>query len=68
MNPVAAPDAPRPSTETPEADGILNALATAIITVDADTVIRHVNNAAEQFLQGSQAVLVGLPLTDLMPA
>lgn len=52
---------------TLSADSILNALATAVIVIDADGVIAHVNSAGEQFLQGGAEYLKGRRLENLLP-
>jgi len=48
-------------------DSILNALATAVIVLDADNSIVLINIAGENFLQGSAKYLKGRPLGDLLP-
>ncbi len=61
---VALAQSPRPM----DADAVLNALASAIVVVDADGAIVHVNSAAEQFFSGSASHLRGQRLGDLLPA
>ena len=48
-------------------DSILNALATAVIVLDAGDSIVLVNTAGEHFLQGSAKYLKGRSLGDLLP-
>ncbi len=47
---------------------VLNALSTCVVVVDAEMRILYVNNAAEQFLCGSEKSLRGVPLDHLLPA
>lgn len=49
------------------AEGILNALAAAIIVVNGDGAIIHVNSAAENFFQGGAEYLKGRLLLELLP-
>lgn len=51
----------------PDAGNILNALADAILVVDAGDTIRYVNPAAEQLFQASASQLEGSPLTQMIP-
>jgi two-component system nitrogen regulation sensor histidine kinase GlnL len=48
-------------------DSILNALASAVIVLDADGTIVHVNTAGEHFLQGGAEYLKGRFLSSLLP-
>ncbi|MBT4933738.1 MAG: PAS domain-containing protein [Rhodospirillaceae bacterium] len=52
----------------PDFETILNALASSIAIIDIDNTISYVNNASEQFFQGSASHLVGLPIDTLIPA
>lgn len=56
-----------PATAVPDAEGILNAIAMAVVAVDPDGVITHANSAAEQLFQSSATVLVGQPLRAHIP-
>lgn len=56
------------SPSVPDAEAILNGLAIAVVVVDAGDVIRRVNNAAENLLQGSSSHLCGLALRQFLPA
>ena len=47
-------------------DSILNALPSAVIVVDGDFAILHVNNAGEQFFKGSASHLTGQKLQDML--
>jgi two-component system nitrogen regulation sensor histidine kinase GlnL len=47
-------------------DSILNALPSAVVVVDGDFVILHVNNAGEQFFRGSASHLTGQKLQDMV--
>lgn len=51
-----------------EFDSVLNALATAILLVDADGAVVYVNAAAEDFFKNSAAHLTGQALDSLLPA
>jgi len=51
-----------------DGEAILNALPSAIIVIDADDNIVHVNGAAEQLLSGSAPQLLGQPLATHVPA
>ena len=53
---------------TPDTSAILDALAQVILVVDAAGVVRHLNDSAEQFFQGSNTYLRGQPLSTLLPA
>ena len=46
---------------------ILNALAQAIIVIDGNNLIRHMNDSGEQFFQGSLPHLAGQSLRSLIP-
>ena len=48
-------------------DAILNALPTAIVVVDKDDRILHVNSAGEQLLRGSAQYLQDKKITNLLP-
>ena len=58
---------PNEGGEGISSDGILNALAAAVVVLDADGIIVHVNSAGEQFLQGGAKYLIGKTLTRLLP-
>lgn len=47
---------------------ILNSLASCITVIDAENCIAYVNNAGEQFFQGSSSHLIGLAIDSLIPA
>ena len=47
--------------------GILNALTTPVLVIDADNRLVFLNSAAEIFLDGSAAVLRGHALSELVP-
>ncbi|NQU57239.1 MAG: PAS domain-containing protein [Rhodospirillales bacterium] len=61
---MAAPNEPG----QPDFESILNALASSIAIIDSDDTISYVNNAGEQFFQGSASHLVGLQINALIPA
>ncbi len=64
-----APDPNRPAARRPaDAGAILNALPHPVLTVDADNAIGFLNSAAETFLDGSAAILVGQNLDRFVPA
>ncbi len=65
--PVVAFEESRRRVEA-DAESVLNALATAVVVVDADGAIVHLNSAAEQFFSGSASHLRGQRLRDLLPA
>lgn len=50
-----------------DARTILNALPMAVVVVDADGTLVHVNDAGEQFFHGSAAHLRGQRLQDIIP-
>ncbi len=50
-----------------DAESILDALMSAVVTVDANNVIAHVNSAGEQLFKGSLAHLRGQSLDDFLP-
>ena len=58
---------PRPRLRV-ESEVVLNALATAILVVDADGAVVYVNAAAEHFFKNSAAHLAGQALDSLLPA
>ena len=58
---------PRPRPQV-EPDAVLNALATAIVVVDAEGAVVYVNAAAENFFKNSAAHLAGQALNSLLPA
>ena len=60
---VRAPDWPRQA----DAASILDALTSAVVTVDANNVIVHANSAGEQLFQGSVAHLRGRTLDEFLP-
>ncbi len=51
----------------PGFETILNALASCVTLIDADDCIAYVNNAGEQFFQGSASHLMGLRINSLIP-
>ena len=51
-----------------DSDAILNALPSAIVVVDKDDRILHVNSAGEQFLCGSAQYLQDKKIADLLPS
>ena len=51
-----------------ESETVLNALATAILVVDAEGAVVYVNGAAEHFFRNSAAHLDGQALDSLLPA
>ena len=57
-----------PQTLPLDANIILNALRAAVITVDRQGVICHVNSAGEQLFATGSQYLVGHPLAQLLPA
>lgn len=59
--------APLPRQSEIDSDAILNALATAVVAVDANGLIVHVNGAGEQLLRGSSTYLKSKPISDLLP-
>jgi two-component system, NtrC family, nitrogen regulation sensor histidine kinase GlnL len=48
--------------------GILNALPDPVIVIGGRNEIRYVNLEAQEFLDSGAAALIGLPLSDLLPA
>ncbi|MFN3076377.1 MAG: two-component system sensor histidine kinase NtrB [Alphaproteobacteria bacterium] len=46
---------------------IVNAMATAVLVIDPESVIRQVNTATEQFFDSSRAHLCGRALSDFVP-
>ena len=60
---VRATDWPRRA----DAESILDALTSAIVTVDANNVIVHVNSAGEQLFQGGLSHLRGRTLGEFLP-
>jgi two-component system nitrogen regulation sensor histidine kinase GlnL len=52
---------------SPDSESVLNAMASAVVTVDEQGAIRFVNGAAEQFFKGSASHLTGLDLSTLLP-
>lgn len=66
---VALEQTPRPAEVGTEfTELVLNALATAVVVVDPDGAIVHLNSAAEQFFRGSAQHLRGQRLDNLLPA
>lgn len=59
---------PANDEEAVSTDSILNALATAVIVINAEGVIELVNSAGEQFFQGGADYLKGRRLEDLLPS
>lgn len=55
-------------TQTFESEQILNSLTSAVVVIDSNNHVVHVNIAGEQFLKGSADYLKGLPLDTLIPA
>ena len=51
----------------PDADSILDALTSAVVTVDANNAIVHVNSAGEQLFQGSLQHLRNRTVDDFLP-
>jgi len=50
------------------AEAVLNAIAAAVVVIDAEGTISRVNTAAEQLLKGSASHLEGQRLDDMLPA
>jgi two-component system nitrogen regulation sensor histidine kinase GlnL len=46
---------------------ILNALTGAVIVVNDENRVSYVNGAAEQFFAASTALLIGMPISELLP-
>jgi two-component system nitrogen regulation sensor histidine kinase GlnL len=65
---AAARFSDRSAQDAPSAASILEALVEAVVVVDRDARVMHVNSAAEQFFDLSSAMLLGRSLTDLLPA
>ncbi len=63
---VALEQTPRPAEV--DTESVLNALVTAVVVVDPDGAIVHLNSAAEQFFRGSAQHLRGQRLGSLLPA
>ena len=62
--------APRPKdgeNDGIDTESIFNAMAIAIVVVDADDAIAYVNSAGEQFLQGGAEYLQGRQLDEMLP-
>ena len=59
------PNAPPAEVDTQE---VLNALAMAVLVVDGDGALVHVNSASEQFFKASASHLKGHSLSGLLPA
>jgi len=57
-----------PASRGPDFETILNALASSVAVIDANQRISYVNNAGEQFFQGSASHLIGLPINTFIPA
>ncbi|MBL6932678.1 MAG: PAS domain-containing protein [Rhodospirillales bacterium] len=53
---------------TPDSETVLNALASSVVVIGPDGAIAYVNNASEQFFQGSATYLVGQPISYFIPA
>ena len=51
-----------------DADTVLNALANAVVAVDAETRVLHVNGAGESLLRGGATHLAGQRLDEMLPA
>ncbi len=51
-----------------DAEAVLNSLASTVVVVDGENVIRRINQAAEQLFRGSATYLQGQSLDALMPA
>ena len=56
-----------PPISRPSSDSVIDSLPEPVIVVDAGSNISYLNNAAQTFLQGSEAVLAGMNLQDLIP-
>ena len=63
----AKPDRP-PQLFEMETGAVLDALAMALVVIDGENRIAHVNSTGEQLFKGSVSHLRGQPLNDLLPA
>ena len=59
---------PKRARISPDGEAVLNAMASAVVTIDGEGTICFVNGAAEQLLKGSASHLVGQDLSDLLPS
>jgi two-component system nitrogen regulation sensor histidine kinase GlnL len=57
----------RGSTPPIDPGTVLNAIASAVLCIDAENRVRMVNAAGEQLFESTSAHLQGLPLSDLIP-
>jgi two-component system nitrogen regulation sensor histidine kinase GlnL len=55
-------------TEPPDFEAILNTLVSTVMIISIDDTISYVNNAGEQFFQGSASHLTGQGISNLIPA
>ena len=58
---------PIKTTQFPDFEAILNALASTILIISNDYTVSYINNAGEQFFQGSAAHLTGQTIKNLIP-
>ncbi len=59
---------PSPPAAGVDLQEVLNALAMAVLVVDEEGALVHVNNASEQFFKASASHLLGCSLSELLPA
>jgi two-component system nitrogen regulation sensor histidine kinase GlnL len=62
------PAKPRHAAAGVDAARVLEALPQAILAIDASFAIRYVNTKAEEFFYASAATMIGLELSELIPA
>lgn len=53
--------------DEPDFETVLNALASCVTVIDREGAISYVNNAGEQFFQGSSSYLIGEKINGLIP-
>jgi two-component system nitrogen regulation sensor histidine kinase GlnL len=58
---------PRGTVIPPDFETILNALASTVMVISIDDTISYLNNAGEQFFQGSASLLTGQGISSLIP-
>jgi len=59
---------PIKTTQLPDFEAILNALTSSIMVISTDDTVSYLNNAGEQFFQGSASHLIGQTVSNLIPS
>ncbi len=59
---------PIKTTQLPDFEAILNALTSTIMVITANDTVSYLNNAGEQFFQGSATHLTGVNINNLIPS